>query len=211
MATPTPLPEHAVIQIRIESTLLDQHFINTYHYKWDADTPADDYLVELAALKDSFMQAGGMYETWLNCMSNDLVCTVINFQPVWPIRLATYGFVPTSAAGSRAPPNLPVNTAAVIERRGALANRKNVGSVHLPGTVTDSLFDPSGKWTATFMGFLDAHAEEVATDLEGTGVINKFHPVLFNLANPTETVEVVQCISSEEPRTMRRRGFRLGI
>lgn len=193
----------------LRGELFGQRIISTYHYRIDAITGTPDAQVAALELLQKLNDAGGIRATYLACVNNDYLMLEEWCQRIAPQRLAavrnTVNLNGLYAAGV----SRTANTAASITRRGVLATRSSISSLHVPiGQSIDEMAD--GFLTQDLKDVLTTHAAQIPLQVTtATGAIT-WTPVIPFVANPVASHDIEIAFVQDTTRTMRRRTVRLG-
>jgi len=208
-------PVGAIFLTTFRMTFCGEQLINTYYHRVEANAGG----LTINSLSDQmntvFSAGGGLVATH-NAL-REVACMLdrIDIQMIKPARYVQIPYVKTmpgthtSTTGILDTPNL----AAVITRRGEEANRRNVGSLHIPmpdpiGVATD------GEITdATYKGHLGELATEMLNSLQDGMSTWKFDPVLWNFKRGVGSPRIPIVGTAVHPtvRVMRRRAVGRGL
>jgi hypothetical protein len=152
-------------------------------------------------------QPGHLYDLYRDCVSQD----VIDIRPfVQLVELARYAYISPNVpgeAGKIVGACMPANTAQVITRRGEIADRHNVSSLHLPGvpvaSVINSFLTDAHRLVMT--PFANKSVESVVAS-DGT----IFSPCAYRRDNPAESRVLLEAFPQTTVRILRRRTVGLG-
>lgn len=201
----TPAPSGALWQLRLNYAMSGQRLLNTLTYQQEGTVP--DFRTAGDLLLADAQRANGLIENILDCLSDDVTLTNIQAQMLLPTRQAAQR-VNINLSGEQDEGTLPVNCAQVIERRGDAANRRNVGSFHLPPPSAAVL--DSERWNAVQLTRLQEVANLLTSAIIIAVPVLAFFPVLLPKPLSSNLVPVTQAEVKINPRVMRRRTVGVG-
>lgn len=160
----------------------------------------------------TFMKtANNLVQKFLACMPSEYTLVQEWGQVVFPARFAKQTFTDGNI-GTSGFSNETANQATTIERRGDLANRASVGSLHLVCPTAISVASAGIITDVGYLSALQSFANQMLVTLTGAVTGCTLVPVLFNTRNPGVAARrITQAIPTNEIRVMRRRTVRLGI
>lgn len=196
------IPENALVMVSCEGKLFGQQVINTFAYRKTDPTTNPDGKQTITDLLAALTGPGTLVQEWANCMSISVVDLVVTGQMIAPARYTKVFAAGVPASGAVGDEALTPNTAVVITRRGELANRRNLGNIHVPGVP----FSYQSEGEVTEVAF--AQYAELAGKM--TEIINladdqQFTPVIFNREQPSLSPPAVSTIVQRTIRVMDRR------
>lgn len=186
-----------------------QNILNTFVYHLKTLGTLDTHTVAEDTLHEILIQPNGLMERFINASVPSYILHAIKIQCIYPTRLAPATF-PKTELGGYITDTESANLAGVITRRGDLANRSNVGSLHIvaPMGVAGVV---NGQVTAEWKTALDLLAEQVEQVYNEIVFNSTWEPVLFNKNAPSVVTKVTDAFPQITARTMRRRTVGLGI
>lgn len=190
--------------------LAGQTIITTFHYVVTAVNVEIDEVTACNRLLLKLTEADGLVDTYLGVAPTNYVMAQISAQKILPNR---YRRVQTAINEPGLRGASPVsNVALTIERFGALANRKNLGNVHLPCSPGNAA---NGTWDAGTLAAADEFAPKL-TELFEDEDGNRFRPCLVaawqGVPTPLPTPQLITgTIVHTASRVVRRRTVGLGI
>lgn len=202
------IPSGAIIEVTISGRQDGQQVLNVYHYYMEKEGGIDDGRAAAEGVMSTFCNAGGPFDTWLNCVTNQVDNVLVYAQWITPQRFKK---VPRVAAapteGAVLLDGLPSNCQASITLRGEQADRHNTGRKAMPGVpvawVTNSVINAVDQ--ATY----DTHAQTLlATQLGAEG--ERYTPVIFNRRTPELSPIIVEAFIQPTIRVERRRTVGVG-
>jgi hypothetical protein len=128
VATPTDV--NTVWQMTFRYAMNGQILLNTFHYVQKTSSVAD-YVAYAIAFNSQIVALGALKDKIKDVLCNTCQLTNIIYQPIKPIRYQAVVAV-VGENGTMLGDPLPQNVGQTIERRGIVANRHNMGSLHLP-------------------------------------------------------------------------------
>jgi len=188
-------------------SLAGQRILSTFWYTNSSLVgfpTADAFYDEIFAKIDQNTELRGFYQGV--CPSN-YTMEQVWIQKVDPSRVAKKVYT-VSYPGQLADASQNPNVAATIERRGAVANRHNVGSLHVPGPTTVMYVD-GGTWKAAYKTLLDGLGGKMIEALTlGSGSI--IEPILRYGPGTLQFTFISTFFSQPTTRVMRRRTVGVG-
>jgi hypothetical protein len=198
----------ALLEVIIRSRLAAQNQMTVLHYIIEEmSAPADQFSL-LETVDDRLAAADGIYDAIANVSGNDCEFQEVQLQWIHPFRYAYRRFASMPLIGQYDGVSYPPNVSATITKKGEEANRRNIGSVHMPNVPAGS--DDEGLWVAPVLDLLTTLATRLKTPytLATTGTIT---PVIYNKDVPANSVKVFTTVVQPEVRVQRRRTVGLGI
>jgi len=198
-----------IMLVTVKNKLFEQVCLNTFHYRLMDCTGSPEYFAVIDEFHAKFYTAAGsMYDKLQACYPQNLTTPQIWYQKVYSLRTMKVvkspndpGLWPHDATSA--------NVACVVERRGVLANRRNVGSIHIPCAADPATID-DGAPTPAYTTVLEAVATQInATITTALGTCT-WRPVLFNYPDPIIYSEIINASVQDTSRVMRRRTVRVG-
>lgn len=122
--------------VTFEGRLAGQTTLSTFWYRLDALGNALSVEALYGDMNDVIQDADGLADLFARCCPDDWAFPNVWIQCVAPVRYAKHIFTNGDIGGDG--PALTANVDAVILRRGELANRRNVSTLHVPLALTDS-------------------------------------------------------------------------
>jgi len=196
------------ILVTFNGRLLGETVMNTFWYQVSALTGTPNTSSFASALYANLNAGGGLIESFLACCPDNYTLVETWIQFVEPLRVVKSVFL-TNESGTWGVDTDTTNLAGVITRRGDLAGRSHVGSLHVPISS-----DPTSIQLGELSGVLTTRMTTLCTDmassqaLTGVGTAN---PVLRNGPLTTDVTLINSCFVQTEVRIMRRRTVRVGI
>lgn len=195
--------------VTFKATAFNQVILNTFVYNLTVPGTVGTVDIACDTLKAKLDEPNALFERWQNALPPNVTIDEVRVQCIWPQRVAaiSYPFVGTGAFIDEAD---TANQAAVITRRGELANRRNVGSLHMlaPSGVGSI---QSGVIQAAYRSALDSLATQVKTQYTEVVFGTTWTPVLFSKSQPSLLTPIVSTTVQNSARVMRRRTVGLGI
>lgn len=203
---PVVLPADSIL-VSIRGRIYGQQTITTYPYIVQAATGQPDMLTAFGLWAAQMQGAGGLVTTYLATTGQNFTVTELWIQDIRPQRYAAFRYL-VNETGELNTSSQTTNVAGVITRRGALANRSAIGSVHIP-IPSDSAWIVAGRLTPGMQTQLDLHAASMTAIIEVGGLT--LQPGLLNNASGLVSTPVTLAFPQETARVMRRRTVGLGI
>src|ERR1700748_513140 len=138
----------------------NQIYLNTFTYNARAVTGAPDSDAESDAIATVLKTAGKLAPVITAFLPSNLTFEQIWIQVIQPERVRRRTYTMASTPGGNPVANTG-NLAAVITRYGALANRKNLSSLHIPSSDAIAVM-AAGTFTAASFTQLSAIANQVS-------------------------------------------------
>jgi len=194
------------VLVTFRGTLLEQRVANTFKYVViEAPGVLVEQVTAFNALYSAMDAVNKLIQDFLvNCPDN-YALNEVWFQVVSPTRFAAIKIFADQGGNSGADA-LTANLAAVVTRRGELANRRNISSLHVPAP-TDILFINNGNLTASYQSSMLLLANELTVEYTASGY--KFSPSIWG-ESITDPVPITQAELQPTARVMRRRTLRVG-
>jgi len=185
----------------------DQTIVSTFGYQATDVTGGVNQNTFFAAADTLVKGAFGLQEKYLAACPPQFTLLERWWQVYLPDRYAAFKFAentPGTFVGQAVLPNI----AGVIVRRGEIADRKNVSTLHVPiGDDSDCI--DSGRLTDDLMLALNDLAGILDNVLTVTGAT--LNPVIPNFNSAVNPVLIVQAFAKNTARTMSRRTVGRGI
>jgi len=211
----------SVCQVTFRGTLFGQTVMNTFHYRLDA---AGGVLGTAGAFLDDFNGAldvaGGFYTKYVDCLPPQLSAISADLQWIDRDRFVKRTFS-VAAAGTFVHTPTTANLSACIELRANIADRRSIGTKHIPGLGGNAV--AAGLLTGGLTAQLEAFVAECCLDVAAAG--RTMRPIVFGRARlgytdrhgvvhppiPTSYREIVSGTVQTTARVLRRRTVGLGI
>lgn len=196
--------------VTIRSVLNNQAVLSTYCYRLQVLDPAFNTSGAVAAqMQAVFMLPGGLIPTYRSCCPTNMTINGTQIQVIRPVRFVS-DFFAIGLNGTGGSTSEAQNLACTITRKGDLANRKCIGSLHIP-LPTGPLSVLGGVIQPLQSAAMLAHGTQmiatVAPGLSTTQLI----PILNNKNVFPGWNQVRVCTPQLAARTMHRRTLGLGI
>jgi len=203
-----PVAVGDIVQTTLVGSLFGQTIMNTFHYGMETVTGAPTQLAVANEILTKYAVAGGFYDKFLGCCPDNYTLEQVWVQFVldtrYRKRVSIQG-LPGTFAGSAA----TANTAAVISRFGAAANRRNQGSVHI-ACGSDTTWMNLGVLTVPFINALGQFEPYLFSPLT-LATLGTLQPVLIHGTSKLNAIPLIGATTQDTSRVMRRRTVRLGI
>jgi len=196
------------ILVTFNGRMLGETVLNTFWYQVSALTGSPNTTTFGSALHTQINTAGGLRESFLACCPQNYTLVEMWIQFVDPVRVVKQVFN-DNEDGTWAVDTDTTNLAGVITRRGDLAGRKHVGSLHVP-ISSDPTAIIAGELSAALKAKLDTLCTDVVSSQALTGV-GTANPILRNGPLMTDVTVINNAFTHTEVRIMRRRTVRVGI
>jgi len=199
-----------IIAVSFFGRISGQRMINTLHYRAnDTSALATSTLMNNVITEVRAGGGGGDFleSAFLNCIGQNYTLQEIRAQKITTVR-AKFESQARAVPGNVAVDCDAPNIAGVITKRGALAGRKYIGSLHMPGVPNGYYLE--GDISGTYSTVLNSLATVLlGTIVAGTPAVNYF-PVIYNRGSATPWTELSSLLVQTSLRTMRRRTVGLG-
>lgn len=203
-------PVNSILEVSIVSKLYFQTILNVLHYRVITVSGVPNTLDEQDAFNVDFANValGGVMDKYKKATMGLQEVVEIRSQFVSPLRFRASKLA-VSITGLRGN-NDAANQAVVITKRGQFANRRNIGSIHIPapgeGDIDAGVLAPAYK---PILEDLAAELEQNITVTTGAGV---YEPVIYSRGPaPDNWQSIDDCLVQDTARVMRRRTVGLGI
>jgi len=203
------VPTGAILEISFRSSIFNETILNIFHYRMLTTLGSVDGI----STADSFVDMWDNITTGFSAKHMDWATTDVKYEQIvaqWihPTRYARITYTPTNPHGENDPPTLPTNSSAVTTKRTNLAGRIGLGSIHWAGHPTASVL--GNRIVQGIVDSMEATAGAALKTFALSADVSLF-PIIWPRKAPFVPVDVTGYTTSTEPRTMRRRGVRLGI
>lgn len=197
-----------VIQVTMKGVWHGQMVQNILKYGVASITGAPSTSTFAAGLQTALIGAGGLYAKFLACCPPQYNLGYVDIQTIAPLRVVASTFNPTMA-GTYGQDSSTANLAAVITKYGDFANRRNIGSIHIPTANLDPEMS-NGSISNALTTALIALAPLIASDISMSG-LGSVTPVLLRAKGTTaQAIPIQSCQIRLTVRTMRRRTVGVG-
>jgi len=201
----------AIAEVTFKGTLFGETILSILHYRLGGAPSAEDgreIADVLNTLVNGAIGSGDLLDVYTFPLATAYLTDQVIIQWIYPTRYARIVYTPAIGGGQFDGPSAPSNLAAVITKKGDLATRHSIGTLHLAGVPievidTNLLADT---YLDTKLGPLTEDLDDVLESSPTT-----FTPVLYNRALPSASIEITACEAPSSVRTMRRRGVRQGV
>lgn len=197
-----------VIQVNLNGTLDGQKILNTFFYGASVVSGIPSTHTFAAAVNSTLGAAGALFSKFLQCCPAAYTLVSVDIQDVAPVRYVKDTFT-NGTGGTSTLDASTANLAATITRRGDLAKRTNIGSLHIPYPNLDPGVS-GGFVSAAMTSNLNALAAQMVLNFVLAGGVGTIVPVLWKRPLATSVVNITQAIPRETLRTMRRRTVGVG-
>lgn len=204
MAQPTA--DGTIWQMTFKYNMSGQVLLNTFFYKQTGGVP--DYPTFVTTWDTWNLAVGHMVDALLPCISAAVTLDAIIYQP---IRTTRYRPITVAHAlnGSQNGQEVPQNISQVVTRAGVLANKHNVGAIHLPPCQADQIIN--GTLDVGQINLLRTFASKVIQQAAPGGGGVTLDPVLISRNVVLAPQLITIAFPQDTIRVMRRRTVRLGI
>lgn len=197
-----------VYEVTFRGSLDGQLILNTFHYGCSVVGGIPTPTTFAAAMDASISAAGGLASKFLACCPAAYVLNFIDYQDVAPVRYVK-NTIAHGTGGTSGQDASTANLAGTVTRRGDLARRSNIGSLHVPYPNLDP--GASGGLTSAALNTaLNALALSMTLTLVLGGGVGTITPVLWKRPLATSVVPITQAFAQRTLRVMRRRTVGVG-
>lgn len=207
MASPPQLVGD-LVRVTIVGTLFQQTIMTVLDYKV-TESSGDTIRVVANALDATFDAANDLYDSYRAVTPPEYTHTFTWIQTIRPTRF-TKSIFAVDSPGTNATSTKVSNVAAVITKRSELANRRGLGSVHMPIAPTASGVT-NGKIVAPMRTLLNTLGDKIVLSRPILAGLTTLVPVIVNSGFAFPAVEYSDYITQDTSRVMRRRTVGLGI
>lgn len=152
---------------------------------------------------------GGLQSKYLLACPQNYNMAYTRIQVIYPVRYAASTYL-KGLPGQIAHDATMPNVSAVILRRGELANRSNVSTLHVPAPNDATSID-NGLITNTYSVILQDLADELLVGISTNAGAVTGIPVIFNKTAPQNQTRIVEARPEPTARVMTRRTVGRGI
>jgi hypothetical protein len=192
----------------VRGELAGQRIINTFGYLVTAVAPPAGQASFFDDADAYLATGGGFYDKLRLCLPTNYMHRESWWQVIAPTRFAAHRFThnePGTGAGLSDSPNI----ASTITRRGDVANRANVSSLHLAVPTTVSAM-ANGMLLTPVLDALNDFCSYIEDDIPVATGAATLTPVIPHMILPNASVRIDQAFPQDTVRVMRRRTVRLG-
>jgi len=200
----------AIIEYIVESELDNQRLLNTFHYRYSTDAPAQSPGAVLLGdfLDDMEVALNGIPKAIIDSASEDMTILSHRAQVIYPLRYA-YLLDGIGDPGARVGTAVPAGVAGCVLRKIDLAGRGKTGRVEIPGALVTDMEE--GKWSITYLGLLNTIGNAMIIQRDLGTEIGGLLPIIFNRANPILSELMTSWNAQSTIRYMTRRVVGRGI
>lgn len=199
------VPDGAILEATIQSVLFSQTCLSVFHYQLSDSLGLPDGDAAINGFNTEWNDLLDFVGAYAGCCSQELAFVNIVYQWVYPTRYHRVLKTPVVLLGEVANPSEPPNVAQVVTRSADKANRHGIGTTHIPAL-------PQTTWTAGSLNDGQYNLLNVFAGFQANKyVTNTMIPVLYNRANPAQSLPVTAAIPRRTVRVMRRRTVGVGI
>lgn len=203
---PYEIGPDSFIEISMESELNGQQNISLFHYVYTGTAIIPDGRQLALDFLDVLAGPDALYEAYLACLSSDVGQVQMYAQWIHPNRFA-YVTYPTPSDADGPVGALPQNVSVAITKRGVVAARNAIGTLHMPAVPSDWVVN--GQVVQPIGTPYQDLADSLASD-QTVGAVT-LEPVLFNRTTPADSQFIAEAFYQLTSRVDRRRTVGLGI
>lgn len=198
----------AIVEVRVLGKIEQQDVINVLHWRYDpSGATIADGGAELGLLFNALAAANKFLQRLAQATSTDYTPARVAMQWIHPTRYVSRFFDNPYPAGTIAGGCMPSNVAMAITKRGEIADRHSIGTLHIGGiprvNVVGSFVNGAQ------MLLMEDVASESISNLTVAGT-RTYSPVIYDKAAPAGSVTPRTQGVQPELRTMHRRTVGLG-
>lgn len=200
--------------VTIEGRLANQTTLSTFWYRLAVLGNESNVEQVYSDMNDVIQDADGLADLFARCCPDDWVSPRVWIQCIAPTRLASHKFVNGDVGGDLTA--FTANTDAVILRRGEVANRRNVSTLHVPIAVNDTNCDDGVLLVTGVKPKLLELAAQMLVPIALPGIVpGRMDPVVYNPKPKPPLVPshalIVSTVVEDTVRVMTRRTVGRGI
>lgn len=196
-----------VLQVTLVGDAMGQQILNTFHYGVASVTGTPSQSAFAIEVTTKLQVAGELVDKFLGCMAPEYTLDFMWVQFTLDTRYQKSVFS-IGSVGTSPQHASTANLAGVITRRGPVANKRNLGSLHLMYPNKD---------TGMTAGIVSA-AQLLAMNLLAAKVILTYNlatlgsitPILIHGTSKLNAVPITSAFAQDTTRTMRRRTVGIG-
>lgn len=198
----------SIMAVSAVGTMNGQETITTVHYRYANLTGTiPDGRAAIMTVLAAIRLPDGWFSKYLDCMSSTVKNVQLYGQWITNTRYAYATDGEPALDGDIAGDAMPQNVAMVVTRRGDLADRHNISTLHLPGVPLD--FVVNGNLTDDAIAALEEFANATLQDfvlISG----QELKPCAFRRSDPPVSRMLTEAFAQRTVRVMRRRTVGLG-
>lgn len=198
----------AILEFTVRGLLFGETSLSIFHYRLDLNLPPEDGVQLINNFDAALNDVGGFIQTFYNCCTTEWRVPQLVYQWIYPTRYARYIISPDGGSGNVPEPTMPSNMAVAITKRTETAGRRGVGTLHMPGVPSEWVTENRIVQEGTIA--YGALANRIAA-VVNLGLNTDMTPIIYRRSAPAQSPVITSADPIPEPRTMRRRGVRLGI
>jgi hypothetical protein len=181
--------------------------MSIFHYQYDSGSVIPDGQVALTDFLNKIRVAGKLKDKYLACIPDVVNDVTWHAQWIIPTRYRVTELAIPADAGLVPTAPMPSAVAVAITKRGELANRHNIGTLHMPA-VPNTFVAQSMLTAPGFLAYddLGTQVKEPVT-LTGGQLMN---PVILNKADYILSPTILTTVTQPTSRVNRRRTVGLG-
>lgn len=198
------------VLVTLLGDLHGQTTMSTFGYVVTGLTGDQDDGTAFGQFRDELCAANKLVDKYFMCVPTEWEPRVMWIQRIRPTRLMKRVFGYTNVGPVGGFESTTANLAAVVLRRGGLANKKNISTLHVPLATEDAAI-VDGEITneqAVFLAELGVQMKATyITDFSGA----TFSPSILNGPLASNVTPIIETFVKPEARVMRRRTKGYGI
>jgi len=196
-----------VLQVTLVGDSAGQQILNTFHYGMATVTGTPTQAAVATEVTAKLQAAGELVDKFLGCMPPEYNLDYMWVQFVLDTRYQKSVFS-IGSPGTSPQHASTANLAAVITRRGPVANKRNLGSLHLLYPNKDTGV-ANGDVSAAQLTAMDLLASKVILTY-ALATLGSIAPILIHGTSKLNAIPITSAFSQITLRTMRRRTVGVG-
>jgi hypothetical protein len=204
------VPSQSILEVSIRYEVAAQTLLNIGHFRLDSETESNPGIGIISEFIGKFdVAATGATSKLAAATVTSTIIREVVCQWIYPTRKARVVYAPEATTGALDEAGAPPNMACCATKRTDDAGPAGHGSIHIGGLPRDAF--AVDRIATESVALCDAYAQKWGTGVTITLVDANLVPIIMKRILPTQSSPVTSVQTSSEPRTMRRRGLRLGV
>lgn len=199
----------AILEVSIRGSYQTQRFISLFHYTYEVPSGTTDGVALINTIDPLFNSniAGSVVKEYTDCLNQGAVLEEVVYQWVHPTRRARIIKTPAVLGGVVVGDKAPPNIAMALTKRGDVAGRHGVGTLHMPALSLNMI--SGGTFTLEGQDLYGPLQTAVQAPLNiefGENMV----AVIYDRAVPANSTPITNVVNNVTVRTMHRRTVGLG-
>lgn len=203
-----PITLGNICEYIIETIVNGQTCLSVFHYKYTGTASITDGGAALLSLANNLNGSGGLLPKYADCLANNVIINQASIQLIWPTRWRRIAPDITTTTGLYDGGCDNPSVAVAISKAGDIARKGGGGTLHLPGIPTT--IQENGRISADYSATIDPLEVQIAAVKTGASG-QTWQPIIYNRANPANSIAITSVSTETTLRTMRRRVVGRGI